>query len=120
MDAGRISMAGSASAAAVHQAQAARAYGPIRFADAVAQMKLAPVQAAPQISQADPRQGQPSRSASLERNLERLVAAKTDVSARENVGVPSGQAPMSIYRHPADKNLAATGVAAGRMLDVKG
>ncbi|MCW5754198.1 MAG: hypothetical protein KIT24_05745 [Phycisphaeraceae bacterium] len=27
---------------------------------------------------------------------------------------------LSMYRHPADRNAAATGIQAGRMLDVKG
>jgi hypothetical protein len=113
MDAGRITAGVSTSAAqAVHRAQAGRAYGPIRFADAVAQ--LAPAQPTQGPLTTDPR-----RSPDLERNLERLVAAKTDVSARAQTGVPTAD-PMSIYRHPADKNLAATGVAAGRMVDVKG
>lgn len=38
----------------------------------------------------------------------------------------SGEAPMpasampSLYRHPADRNAAATGVAAGRSVDIQG
>lgn len=30
-----------------------------------------------------------------------------------------GAGPLALYRHPADRNGAATGVAAGRVLDVK-
>lgn len=119
MDAGRITAGGSASAAqAIQQARAGRAYGPIRFADAVAQMQVAPVPSAGAVQGVQP---DPRRSATLERNLERLIAGTTDVSARDHVGVPGGApAPMSIYRHPADRNQAATGVAAGRMVDLKG
>lgn len=54
----------------------------------------------------------------------RLVAAQVDpiVLARDVAAVQGrptdGLLPM--YRHPADRNQAATGVALGRSLDIKG
>lgn len=55
----------------------------------------------------------------------RLVAAKVDaidlsqdVATIEGKATPAGSFPM--YRHPADRNMAATGVEIGRSLDVQG
>jgi hypothetical protein len=40
------------------------------------------------------------------------------INFAEGGAVPT--AGLSMYRHPADKNAAATGVGAGRMVDVTG
>jgi|TARA_R110000782_G_scaffold131928_7_gene223832 hypothetical protein len=55
----------------------------------------------------------------------RLVAAQVDaidlandVAAVQGRPTPGGAFPM--YRHPADRNQAATGIALGRSLDVQG
>ncbi|GJQ29236.1 MAG: hypothetical protein HBSAPP03_11200 [Phycisphaerae bacterium] len=62
----------------------------------------------------------PEASAMRER-VRPLVAAKVpqgvDFVAQ---GVASTPGTISMYRHPADKNAAATGVGAGRTLDVRG
>lgn len=49
---------------------------------------------------------------------ERLVAAV--VPGRVDFSGPEPAQTMSLYRHPADRNAAATGVHAGRVLDVTG
>jgi len=54
--------------------------------------------------------------------VSRLVAASVDVpvhfdTPRPAAG-PAGALPM--YRHPADRNIAATGVTLGRRVDVTG
>lgn len=52
-----------------------------------------------------------------------LVAARVDAPARPETGPNAGPpAPGSLpfYRHPADRNLAATAIQAGRALDVRG
>lgn len=55
----------------------------------------------------------------------RLVAAQVgpidlarDVASVQ--GRPTDSATLPMYRHPADRNQAATGVALGRSLDIKG
>jgi len=55
----------------------------------------------------------------------RLVAAKVDaidltldVASIKGKPTPAGSYPL--YRHPADRNTAATGVEVGRSLDVRG
>lgn len=52
----------------------------------------------------------------------RLVAAVVPggIDFSGDVPRPSSGEPLVMYRHPADKNAAATGVAAGRRLDVRG
>lgn len=45
-----------------------------------------------------------------------VVPGKIDFSGSQ----PAPSAGLSIYRHPADKNAAATGVSVGRSLDVSG
>lgn len=55
----------------------------------------------------------------------RLVAAQVDaIDLSRDVdsigGVPSPAGGYALYRHPADRNQAATGVALGRSLDVQG
>ena len=55
-------------------------------------------------------------------NSRRLVAGvvpgRVDFSA--DAPAPSSSAAMAFYRHPADKNSAATGVRLGRAVDVSG
>lgn len=46
-----------------------------------------------------------------------FVPGKVDFSS--DTPAPS-QGPIAMYRHPADKNAAATGVNAGKVIDVKG
>jgi hypothetical protein len=46
-----------------------------------------------------------------------FVPGKVDFSG--DTPAPS-QGPIAMYRHPADKNAAATAVDAGKMIDVKG
>ncbi|MFK7883723.1 MAG: hypothetical protein AB8F26_06020 [Phycisphaerales bacterium] len=55
----------------------------------------------------------------------RLVAAKVDsidlsrdVATIQGKATPAGSYPL--YRHPADQNMAATGIEVGRSLDVQG
>jgi hypothetical protein len=54
-------------------------------------------------------------------NLQKLVAAKVSVPTNFTPSAPvSDGAAFPMYRHPADKNAAATGVSVGRSLDVNG
>lgn len=46
------------------------------------------------------------------------VAGKVDFSGDQPV--PSAAGTLAMYRHPADRNAAATSVSIGRSLDVKG
>ncbi len=59
--------------------------------------------------------------ASLTPNLRRLVAAQVpgivDFSSGE---ARPGAATLPMYRHPADRNAAATSVAVGRAIDIAG
>ncbi len=55
-------------------------------------------------------------------NLRRLVAGEVPGGVRFDAG-GAGQpteASLPMYRHPADKNAAATAVSVGRSLDVRG
>jgi hypothetical protein len=76
-------------------------------------MRVRPLAGAPTVARLDPAQRQ--------EGVGRLVAAVVD--GRIDFGgvepVQDGAA-LAMYRHPADKNAAATGVSAGRMLDVTG
>ncbi len=55
-------------------------------------------------------------------NLQRLVAGMVPggVSFDSNGGAQPTGASLPFYRHPADKNAAATAVSVGRSLDVRG
>ena len=57
--------------------------------------------------------------ASASRLVAARVAGNVDFTAREEAPRAT-EAPIAFYRHPADKNAAATGVEAGRTLDVTG
>jgi len=55
----------------------------------------------------------------------RLVGARVNVPAFEGLSAPPGPAggaaeALPFYRHPADRNAAATAVNLGRSLDVSG
>lgn len=55
-------------------------------------------------------------------NTQRLIAGVVDAAPRfQSVETVAGadRAAIAMYRHPADKNAAATGVVAGRTLDIK-
>ncbi len=57
--------------------------------------------------------------------VERLVAARVDgdpmssIRTLDTTSAPIEPTRLELYRHPADKNTAATGVYAGRTLDVQ-
>lgn len=55
-------------------------------------------------------------------NTSRLVAASVPgrVDFSGDAPRPSDSASIPMYRHPADRNAAATAVTAGRMIDVRG
>ncbi|TVQ62885.1 MAG: hypothetical protein EA378_03475 [Phycisphaerales bacterium] len=58
-----------------------------------------------------------SSSGSLRNLVAGLVPGRIDFSGDEPV--PTRPEAMPIYRHPADKNAAATGVHAGRLIDTE-
>lgn len=62
-----------------------------------------------------------SREDAAREKLARLIAARVpggiDFSSQEPL--PTGST-LPMYRHPADRNAAATGVIAGRVIDVVG
>lgn len=59
-----------------------------------------------------------ARSANVERLVAGIAPGGIDFEA------PAGPAPsverLAMYRHPADRNAAATGVSVGRLLDLEG
>ena len=75
--------------------------------------------AAAAAQRAAPIDGESGSSASSAIN--RLVAAVVPGRIDFSGDVPrASQASLAFYRHPADKNAAATGVQVGRSLDVSG
>lgn len=81
----------------------------------------------------------PASAARVEAPITAAPASEPSAAARAGAGaaklvagvVPgridfSGDAPtqntsaIAMYRHPADRNAAATGVSAGRLIDIKG
>lgn len=56
-------------------------------------------------------------SAAGQRLVAAVVPGRVDFSGAEPT---QSQPTLAMYRHPADKNAAATGVAVGRKLDVAG
>lgn len=59
----------------------------------------------------------PGEAAALKKLIAGVVPGGIDFSSAE----PAPSAPtMAFYRHPADQNAAATGVQAGRVLDLEG
>lgn len=73
------------------------------------------------ITQTPAAQVSPQASSELSAAGKRLVAGvvpgRVDFSGAQPV---QSQPALQMYRHPADKNAAATGVAVGRKLDVAG
>lgn len=55
-------------------------------------------------------------------NLSRLVAGAVPgrVDFSGDTPQPSGSEALPMYRRPAERNAAATGVQAGRLIDVRG
>lgn len=51
-----------------------------------------------------------------------LVAARVDAPAKPDAAptAPATPGALPFYRHPADRNLAATAILAGKALDVRG
>lgn len=81
----------------------------------------APAAGAVPITQTGAAQDSARPSSELSDAGKRLVAGvvpgRVDFSGAEPV---QSQPSLAMYRHPADKNAAATGVAVGRKLDVAG
>lgn len=79
-----------------------------------------PVQPAVPATPAEPVRVGDERAGRLSEAGQRLVGGivpgKIDFSGAQ----PAPSASLSIYRHPADKNAAATGVSLGRSVDVSG
>lgn len=95
--------------------QVARAYGvtprPVQRVTGVAPMET--VGQAPLFS--------PLGGSKANPGVARLVAGTVPGRVDFSGDVPQpGRASLSLYRHPADRNAAATGVQAGRVLDVNG
>ena len=92
---------------------AARAYGP---ASAGA---ISPARAVPAVRVVG---GSEESEQRLPTPAQRLVAAvvpgRVDFSESQPKPLGGADASLPLYRHPADKNAAATGVAVGRTLDV--
>lgn len=86
-----------------------RAYGvqpPVRAAAPVAPVRVTPSSA----TSVDP--------AVASRLVAANVPGRVDFSG--DAPKPSDVAAIPMYRHPADRNAAATGVSAGRTIDVRG
>lgn len=60
------------------------------------------------------------KSAKIEGLVAGKVAAGIDFDVVEAGAASESEQPIQLYKHPADKNVAATGVEAGRRLDVTG
>lgn len=67
-----------------------------------------------------------TRTTENREKIGRLVAARVPMTPDIAEAVAASSAPavargaLPLYRHPADKNAAATSVTAGRVLDVRG
>lgn len=64
-----------------------------------------------------------AKAAAFEPAVQRLIAARVGgdpiAALRDASQPPSDPSMFAMYRHPADKNTAATAVQAGRTLDVQ-
>jgi hypothetical protein len=67
---------------------------------------------------ADPTAGAGSPEQALARPVSRLVGAVVPGKVSFTGDAPVQEGAIALYRHPADKNAAATGVYAGRVVDV--
>src|SRR5262245_40065751 len=75
----------------------------------------------PTTTSADVSANNPGRSQVARTLVAAVVPGKVDFVVDEHgrtLAMPTSAIPL--YRHPADKNAAATGVLAGRALDVRG
>lgn len=95
----------------------ARAYG----------IRTAPYGSAGVVGSIQPATPAPEPTSGRSEGVRRLVAAVVpggvEFSATgqpASTRQPGGSAPLAMYRHPADKNAAATAVNIGRRLDVHG
>lgn len=78
----------------------------------------APTPAAPVSPAAQATRTQSGRNENLSRLIAAVVPGGIDFSSAEPT--PSAGSTLAMYRHPADRNAAATGVQAGRVIDVVG
>lgn len=94
----------------------ARAYGVASPATAKT-ASASPVRQVPQAAAADP-----SADVRTPTVAERLIAATVPGGVAFDAGgsATATGGTLSMYRHPADKNAAATAVNVGRRLDVRG
>lgn len=100
----------------------AQAYGvrPVAQVSRIAPATPGSVSAAPITptpSAQDPLGPSSELSAAGKRLVAGVVPGRVDFSGAEPV---QSQPSLAMYRHPADKNAAATGVAVGRKLDING
>lgn len=77
-----------------------------------------PAPAAPAAPQIAPQQSAAPRPATVSRLIAGVTPGGIDFDAPGGGQAPSE--PLAMYRHPADRNAAATGVSLGRSLDVSG
>jgi hypothetical protein len=91
----------------------ARAYGVQNVGGAGAASRSQSVQKPAAVEGAVPQQTLPSAAQKL---VAAVVPGRVDFSGE----TPRPGAGLQMYRHPADKNAAATGVQLGRSLDVSG
>lgn len=114
-------------------AHAARAYGMPNAQRPLSVRPMANPPAAEQAAAARPNAAQTApigriqpeaKAARPDSDPSRLVAAKVDpIDLSRDVATIQGKPVTSgyaMYRHPADRNAAATGVEIGRSLDVRG
>ncbi len=79
-----------------------------------APIRVRPVEAPPPIAKIE---AEPKNDPRLSRLVAGVVSGRIDFSGDAPTQDSSARA---MYRHPADKNAAATAIDAGRMLDVTG
>lgn len=73
------------------------------------------------VRQAAPAAVAPAAAAERSEGLANLIAATVPGGVHfDSDGSPVARPAMTLYRHPADRNAAATGVMLGRMVDVNG
>lgn len=96
---------------------------PIPFAAAARAYRVQPGRAALAPNRSDAVIDKVELSRARPANIDRLIAARVDVAPEFAAATPTPRnngAPLQMYRHPADKNAAATAVDAGRRIDVTG
>ncbi len=105
---------GSTSTSPSNPFHIARVYGLTATTAARPVQPVTPAAPADPTRRADDQAGQLSPAG--RRLVGGVVPGKIDFSGTQ----PAPSAPLSIYRHPAEKNAAATGVSLGRSLDISG